>query len=94
MLQEFHREKSETLLRHEASAPPVAQYDANNTHQDITHRVANARHRDMLRVILGESPRQKRFLDQAAGGELDLLGRRREHVGPRIGQVLSMYWTE
>ena len=48
----------------------------------------------MLRVVLGETPRQKRFVGQAVGGEFDLLGRCPEHVGRRIGQVLSMYWIE
>ena len=38
--------------------------------------MANARHRGMLRVILGETLEQKRFFEQALAGRTDLLGRR------------------
>ena len=139
LLQEFYREKLAMLLRHQAGARAVAQYDANNTYQYIINReetqlswlsaaidsisaarspkalapslrsplkraatrgaalseedardaqafvdrwrprveaMANARHRGMLRVILGEMLEQKRFFEQALAGNLDLLGRR------------------
>jgi hypothetical protein len=56
--------------------------------------MANARHRGMLRVILGETLEQKRFFDQALAGDLDLLGRRTNDVGPRVGSVLSTRWIE
>jgi hypothetical protein len=38
LLQEFHREKLEMLLRHEAGARRIAQYDVNNTYQYIINR--------------------------------------------------------
>jgi hypothetical protein len=152
LLQEFYREKLAMLLRHEAGAQAVAQYDANNTYQYIINRedthlswlsaaiaslggapessvpeptrvekrgrvavspkaareaqefvdrwrprveaMTNARHRGMLRVILGEMLEQKRFFEQAAAGNLDLLGRRADAVGPRVGAVLPTRWVE
>jgi hypothetical protein len=56
--------------------------------------MTNARHRGMLRVILGETLEQKRFFDQALAGVTDLLGRRPDHVGPRVGSVLPTRWIE
>jgi hypothetical protein len=56
--------------------------------------MTNARHRGMLRVILGETLEQKRFFDQALAGMTDLLGRRPDHVGPRVGSVLPTRWIE
>jgi hypothetical protein len=56
--------------------------------------MSNARHRNMLRVILGEVLEQKRFLDQALAGELDLLGRRDPEAGSRVGEVLPTRWLE
>jgi hypothetical protein len=56
--------------------------------------MTNARHRGMLRVILGEMLEQKRFFEQAAAGNLDLLGRRPDAVGPRVGAVLPTRWVE
>jgi hypothetical protein len=38
LLQEFHREKLAMLLRHQAGARLVGQYDANNTYQYIINR--------------------------------------------------------
>ena len=156
LLQEFHRDKLTELLRHQAGARLVGQYDANNTYQYIINReetqlswlataivelggavadalkepartaagtgevasqtipaedsraaqsfvdkwrprveaMTNARHRGMLRVILGETLEQKRFFDQALAGDVDLLGRRSEQVGPRVGAVLATRWIE
>jgi hypothetical protein len=56
--------------------------------------MTNARHRSMLRVILGEMLEQKRFFEQVAAGNLDLLGRRPDAVGPRVGEVLPTRWVE
>jgi hypothetical protein len=56
--------------------------------------MTNARHRGMLRVILGETLEQKRFFEQALAGEQDLLGRRTPDVGPRVGTVLPTRWIE
>jgi hypothetical protein len=38
LLQEFHREKLEMLLQHQAGARLIAQYDVNNTYQYIVNR--------------------------------------------------------
>jgi hypothetical protein len=56
--------------------------------------MTNARHRSMLRVVLGEVLEQKRFFEQALAGDKDLLGRRAEHAGARVGAVLPTRWVE
>ena len=56
--------------------------------------MTNARHRGMLRVILGETLEQKRFFEQALTGNVELLGRRSESVGARVGEVLPDRWIE
>jgi hypothetical protein len=56
--------------------------------------MANARHRGMLRVILGETLEQKRFFEQARAGDMNLLGRRGSEAGERVGEVLSTRWIE
>jgi hypothetical protein len=56
--------------------------------------MTNARHRGMLRVVLGEVLEQKRSFEQALAGELDLLGRRTADVGARVGGVLPTRWIE
>jgi hypothetical protein len=155
LLLDVHREKLASIMRHQAGARVVAQYDANNTYQYIINReeaqlswlstaiaelgataestapeperrvekgrdpsrtiaeedardaqafvdrwrprieaMTNARHRGMLRVILGETLEQKRFFEQAAAGNTELLGRRPDAVGPRVGAVLSTRWVE
>ena len=56
--------------------------------------MTHARHRTMLRVILGETLEQKRFFEQALAGRTDLLGRRGEVLGPSHGEVLPSRWIE
>lgn len=51
----------------------------------------NARHRSMLRVILGETLEHKRFFEQALAGRSDLLGRRADGAGTG-GGVLGVRW--
>ena len=155
LLDEFHYEKLTAMLRHEASARLVGQYDVNNTYQYIIGRedvqlswvasairdlggnpgelaepdrsapgksadavksliaedardaqafvdrwsprvdaMTNARHRSMLRVVLGEVLEQKRFFEQALAGRTDLLGRREAQLGPAYGEVLPTRWIE
>jgi hypothetical protein len=53
----------------------------------------NARHRSMLRVILGETMEHKRFFDQALAGRSDLLGRRADGAGT-VGSVIPTRWVE
>jgi uncharacterized protein (DUF1501 family) len=55
--------------------------------------VTHARHRNMLKVILGESIEHKRLFEQAAAGLEDLLGRRTGGV-ERVGGVLPTRWLE
>ena len=54
----------------------------------------HARHRGMLRVILGETFEQQRFFEQALAGRTDLLGIRTEKAGKRVGAVLPTRWLE
>ena len=51
----------------------------------------NARHRTLLRVILGETLEHKRFFEQAPAGRSDLLGRRADGAGTG-GGVLGIRW--
>ena len=134
LLQQFYQDKLASLLRHQAGARLIGQYDVNNTYQYIiddsalepdrrprtggdparavlqedsadalvfvdrwrerVEAMSNARHRGMLRIILGETMEQKRFFDLALAGEMDLLGRRTKPVGQRIGEVLPTRWIE
>jgi hypothetical protein len=51
----------------------------------------NARHRTMLRLMLGETLEHKRFFEQALAGRTDLLGRRADGAGTG-GGVLPTRW--
>jgi hypothetical protein len=53
----------------------------------------NARHRSLLRVILGETLEHRRFFEQALAGRTDLLGRRADGAGTG-GGVLPGRWVE
>ncbi|MBA2303348.1 MAG: hypothetical protein H0W08_12010 [Acidobacteria bacterium] len=53
----------------------------------------NARHRSLLRVILGETLEQHRFFEQALAGREDLLGRRADGAGTGDG-VMNTRWVE
>ena len=55
--------------------------------------VTHARHRGMLRVILGETFEQKRFFELGLAGREDLLGRRPDGIGTG-GGVLPTRWVE
>ncbi len=153
LLGEFYGERLALVVRHEAGARLVTQYDFNNAYQYVINReeqhlqwlqaalrdveaplpaparaldvpaagkglerstaiaaddarllgdfitrwkdrvatVANARVRNTLGVILGESQEHKRFFDYAAAGDQDLLGKRTGGV-PRQGSVMSSRW--
>jgi hypothetical protein len=54
--------------------------------------VSNARHRGMLRVIMGETLEHQRFFEQAVAGRDDLLGKRMD-AGPRRGAVMADRWV-
>jgi len=158
LLLEFYADKLGTLLRHQAHARLVGQYDANNTYQYIINReevqltwvsaaiadagaavpeapaevagvepprrrgtdiareifeadrreaqafmdrwrprveaMTNARHRNMLGVVLGETREQQRFFEQALAGRTYLLGRRAGVDGEATGEVLPVRWIE
>jgi len=55
--------------------------------------MTHARHRTMLRVILGESAEHARLFRQAAAGLEDVIGRRTAGSA-RVGAVLSTRWQE
>jgi hypothetical protein len=55
--------------------------------------VTNARHRTMMRVILGETLEHKRFFEQALAGRSDLLGRHADGAGT-VGAVMGTRWVE
>ena len=55
-------------------------------------RVSNARHKGMLKVILGESLEHKRLFDQAAVGRKDLIGTSLD-INDHSGDVMTSRWT-
>ena len=55
---------------------------------DVTH----ARHKGMLKVILGETLEHKRLFDQAAAGRKDLIGKSLE-INDHSGDVMASRWT-
>ena len=79
---------------------PIIEADARDAQafvekwQPRVEAMTNARHRNMLRVILGETLEQKRFFEQALAGQTDLLGTRSEKAGARVGAVLPTRWIE
>lgn len=85
----------------DARLRPIAEEDARDCASFVqrwrprVEALDHARHRVMLRVILGETLEQQRFFEQAAAGRTDLLGRRAEQiVGPAKGEVLATRWVE
>ena len=56
-------------------------------------KITHARHRNMLKVILGETVEHKRFFEQALAGRSDLLGRRADGAGTP-GSVMATRWVE
>jgi hypothetical protein len=154
LLEACYRDKLTDLLRHEAGARLIGQYDLNNAYQYTINReetqlswlaraiadvggavpaepaapspsgterrswrdvveddlrasrafvekwtpladaMTHARHRKLLRVIIGETIEQKRLFEQALSGRTDLLGRRGEGTDPAVGEVLPTRWVE
>ena len=54
--------------------------------------VSNARHKGMLKVILGEMLEHKRLFDQAASGNRDLIGKSLA-INDHTGDVMARRWT-
>ena len=55
--------------------------------------VTHARHKGMLKVLLGEMLEHKRFFDQAAAGRTDLLGLALP-INQHSGTVIGTRWVE
>jgi hypothetical protein len=83
-----------------ASWRAVAEEDARQAQAFVdkwslqANAMTHARHRKLLRVIIGETLEQKRLFEQALAGRTDLLGRRGEGVDPAVGEVLPTRWIE
>lgn len=73
--------------------------DARNGQQfvdkwrDRVEQVTDARHRGMLRVILGEMLEHRRLFEQAAQGRTDIIGTHLA-VNERRGRVINTRWLE
>lgn len=155
LLRDFYLERLALLMRHEAAARFVGDYDINNAYQYIISReetqvswlqhalldvgaeippdpaapsvstnltgdgavrqlcsdderglqqfidtwrdrieeVSNARHRGMLRVVLGEMLEHRRLFEQAAAGRRDVIGKAMD-IHERRGRVMSTRWVE
>ena len=59
--------------------------------RERVEKLTNARHRTMLRVMLGEMSEHRRFFEQAKAGREDLLGRRMAGASTGDG-VLPTRW--
>ena len=56
--------------------------------EDVSH----ARHKGMLKVIIGETLEHKRLFDQAAAGRKDLIGKSLD-INDHSGDVMATRWT-
>lgn len=54
--------------------------------------VTHARHKGMLKVILGETLEHRRLFEQAASGRRDLIGKSLE-INDHAGAVMATRWT-
>jgi hypothetical protein len=91
-------EREPTLEARADAATELIKADARSAQafvdswRDRVEHLSHARHRGMLRVILGETLEHKRFFEQAVAGEEDLLGRRVDG-GARRGAVMGERWV-
>jgi hypothetical protein len=89
-------------LGRKESFVPLVQQDAKDAEAFVSRwrprlgAVSNARHHNMLNLILGETLEHKRFFDQIAAGRTDQLGRRSNGPGsPGTGDgVIDVRWLE
>jgi hypothetical protein len=89
-------------LGRKESFMPMVQQDARDAEAFVARwrpragGISNARHRNMLTLILGETGEQKRFFEQIAAGRTDQLGRRSNGPGsPGTGDgVIDSRWLE
>jgi hypothetical protein len=81
------------------SASDVAREDARLNQEFVTRwrdrveTMTQARHRGMLRVILGEMGEHRRLFEQAAAGHTGLMGTALA-INERVGQVLPNRWMD
>jgi len=61
--------------------------------RDRVEQVTHARHKGVLRVILGEMLEHKRLFEQAAEGRTDIIGTALS-INERRGQVIDTRWIE
>ena len=61
--------------------------------RDRVEQVTHARHKGMLRVILGEMLEHKRLFEQAAEGRTDIIGTHLA-INERRGKVIDTRWIE
>ena len=61
--------------------------------RDRVEQVTHARHKGMLRVILGEMLEHARMFDQSAQGRTDIIGKALP-IHERRGEVLGTRWLE
>ena len=79
--------------------PELAATDARDTNafvekwRDRVEQVTNARHKGMLRVILGEMLEHARLFQQASDGRTDIIGTPMA-IHTRRGEVLGTRWIE
>lgn len=154
LLRDFYLERLALLMRHEAAARLIGDYDVNNAYQYIINRdetqiswlqhalvdlggqvpddpsapsvsssrqrddavaeltaedarlnqqfvdkwrdkiedVTHARHKGMLRVVLGEMLEHERIFEQAAQGRRDIIGKALD-IHERRGHVLPTRWV-
>ena len=93
--------KLPSLVRNESYVSLVAQ-DARDAGALVARwregldEISNARQRNLLRVILGETLEHKRFFEQIVAGREDVLGRRANGpASPGTGDgVLAVRWIE
>jgi hypothetical protein len=61
--------------------------------RDRVEQVTHARHKGMLRVVLGEMLEHARIFEQSAAGRTDIIGKSLP-IHTRRGQVLGTRWIE
>lgn len=61
--------------------------------RDPVEQATNARHKGMLRVILGEMLEHRRLFEQASQGRTDIIGTHLA-INERRGKVLTTRWVE
>ena len=88
-----------TATRKDAAVQELAGNDARANQafvdkwRDRVEKVTNARHKGMLKVVLGEMLEHKRLFEQASHGRTDIIGTALP-INERRGKVLDRRWME